>query len=54
MDIQGLLRQKSIFFLEVYMLHEVVVEPVKDEERFRRQTHHMIENTLGRQGQPRN
>ena len=32
----------------------LVVEPVKDEERFRRQLHHLTENTLGRQGQSRN
>ena len=34
-----------------YML--LVVEPVKDEERFQRQTHHLTENTLGGQGQSR-
>ena len=31
----------------------LVVEPVKDEERFQRQTHHLTENTLGGQGQSR-
>ena len=36
------------------MLHEIVVEPVKDEERFQRQPHHLTENTLDRQGQSRN
>ena len=25
------------------MLHEIVVEPVKDEKRFQRQTHHLTE-----------
>ena len=49
MDIRGPIRQKSIFFPEHYMLHEIVVEPVKDEERFQRQPHHLTENTLGRQ-----
>ena len=36
------------------MLDEIVVEPVKDEERFPRQTRHLIESSLGGQGQSRN
>ena len=32
----------------------LVVEPVKDEERFQGRTHHLTENTLGGQGQSRN
>ena len=28
----------------------LVVEPVKDDERFQRQTHRLTENTLGEQG----
>ena len=36
------------------MPDEIVVESVKDEERFQKQTRHLTENTLGRQGQSRN